>query len=1674
MEDGVPKYVKIGEWIDQHLENDKESVKHFEERQMEMLYIKNEAYIPTMDYDGVVTWGELTAVTRHDPGTELYQIKTSGGKSVIVTESKSLLTWNKELGQFKEVSTPEIKVGDYVPVTAKLMEPPVLVREVDMAQYFPKMEYIHGSEFNKARRSMDVVMEGRKKVPTGWWKENNGSSFVLPYSSKAKLARVVARSNTENIKDGCVYPFHATREHSLMPDKFELNYENGVFVGLFLSEGHSREKSGTVSITNCDISVRTFAKEWFNKYAITNREETKVNHIGGTSTSIIGSSTLLARFLDSFVGKTAYAKHVPDVAFVAPEEFVVGVLNGYFSGDGSIGKNSVEAGSASARLMEGISMLCTRLGIFGKVFMTQTKTNNLGTKNIAPSHRIAIRAQWAKLFASKVKLLVKSKQQQLDELHCTDCHSNFQEHNDVVLDEIVEISLVDISKHPKVYDLTIPSTLNFGLANGLQVRDTSETGYIQRRLVKAMEDCKVYYDQTVRNATGSVVQFLYGEDGMDGTKVEQHSIPYVKSDFDFVQMDAKFHLRKSDPLERHLSEKAKASMKTEGDWSVRCDKLYEEMLEDKDFLITQVFKFAMEDKIVYPIPFARLIAKAAAQQGQVGLAGLPTDLTPVQILDKMDELKATLFVTQKDQGVRFMHILLRLYLNPKVILMEKTLHKPAFDWVCSEIVRCFKEALVQPGEMVGVVAAQSIGEPATQLTLNSVEWHTEMLMKIEGNIQRIKMGAFVDAVVEASKEEDMEHHPNDTVLAWIKDKKVEVLACTEEGKIIWDNVQAVTRHPVVNKDGSNTLLKVKLHSGREVTATKAKSFLKRVDNKIVQVNGEDIRVGDYIPVANKLKTETAGVTHWNLSDSLPATEWLYMSQVAKGLQYIDEHQWWHKHHGKDFTVPYKRSDSFLCAFVGDKARRVVNTQKDNCVYPLHMLRQPAHVPEQLPLDNVTGFFIGAYLSEGCCTEHHILISNTDDDFLSNIDEFCNRYDIKYHFDERKDERGHTKTLRMHCMVLAQLLLRTIGTGSHNKRIPAFMLDAPNEFLMGLVDGYFSGDGTVSKRDNVVKATSVSEGLLHDIQQILAVFNIQTTVRAVPSQYENAKKKFTSVYMPYELNIPPAMVERFGDNFKLTIGNKQSRLEEKISLHEFCRYDKVPDIVTATWGTITISRNEIRQRIAETSNKEDQLLLESILNEDIMYDQIVEIEEVVSDYEYVYDFTVEKTKNFNTYTGICMADTFHLSGTASASKATRGVPRLKELLSVSKNIKGPMMTIHLQPDVAPFKDRATDMKNRLEITRVKDILDSTEIYWDPPGATGLETGVQGDDAMLAIYRAFQDAQQCGKDSSPWVLRMKFDKEKMYRGNLRMIDIYMRVLSTYARMVECAFTDDNADELIFRVRLTEAGLKDVDAEDAVAALKAVEHNIVHNILLKGIQGIEAVSMRNDKRERYSPVVQKFESSDNWILETDGSSLADTFAIPNVDATKTISNDIWEIYHTLGIEAARNALFNEIYEVIRESSVNFRHISLLIDTMSCRGSLMSIDRHGINRGDVGPLAKSSFEETTDMLINAGIFSETDKINGVSANIMLGQLPPCGTGDSEILLDEERLMELLAGEVTKKKAADAVERNGEIEVSADLPAGSATENMSCTIASLSFEYELPEPIKNMKLVAPKVVFGN
>ena len=404
------------------------------------------------------------------------------------------------------------------------------------------------------------------------------------------------------------------------------------------------------------------------------------------------------------------------------------------------------------------------------------------------------------------------------------------------------------------------------------------------------------------------------------------------------------------------------------------------------------------------------------------------------------------------------------------------------------------------------------------------------------------------------------------------------------------------------------------------------------------------------------------------------------------------------------------------------------------------------------------------------------------------------------------------------------------------------------------------------------------------------------------------------------------------------------------------------------------------------------------------------------------------------------NTFHLSGVASASKAVRGVPRIKELLSVSKNMKAPSCTIYLNDMVKNYND-AKKARYSIETTYMKSLVIKSDIYYEPNNEI---SAIEDDQLIIDEYKKFNKLdEECNNLVSPWILRIELDRRKMMDIGLTTVDINISLKKYYSDNIMCMFSDDNYEKVIFRIALTDTSITDI-----ITDLKALEYNIMEKIIIVGIDKMKKVSISQKKRKildnTTNGMFRVFVDKEEYVLETDGTNLMSVLANDYVNSEMTISNDITEIYTIFGVEAARQALYNEIDDILNSTtSVNHRHIALLVDTMTCKGYLLSVDRHGINRSDIGPLAKCSFEETSDILIKAGVFGEIDRINGVSANIILGQIANCGTGDSQVIMDLSKLKNM---EVVNELKDDE------------------TDNMLEQDCTLDFEYEIGDNIEVME----------
>jgi len=381
------------------------------------------------------------------------------------------------------------------------------------------------------------------------------------------------------------------------------------------------------------------------------------------------------------------------------------------------------------------------------------------------------------------------------------------------------------------------------------------------------------------------------------------------------------------------------------------------------------------------------------------------------------------------------------------------------------------------------------------------------------------------------------------------------------------------------------------------------------------------------------------------------------------------------------------------------------------------------------------------------------------------------------------------------------------------------------------------------------------------------------------------------------------------------------------------------------------------------------------------------------------------------------NTFHFAGVASKSNATRGVPRVEEILSLSENPKKPSVTIHLKKNERDNIEKAQELKYTLEYTSLRDVVDSVSICFDPDE---MATLISEDVPLMAEYNEFQNmVETCNNedfeaeennDKSKWIIRMELNKESMLDKHISMDDIHFAVSNSYNDDISCVFSDMNADKLVFRIRLTKSNSSSkkhsLDQSDEIYKLKNFQNNLLNNIILRGVKHIPKVLLRKSVKEVVlddGNYVQK----DGWVLDTVGTNLRDILTLSSINSSKTFSNDIQEVYRTLGLEAARQAIFNELSEAMDHAGVyiNYHHLSILCDRMCATSKMVSIFRHGINNDDIGPIAKASFEETPEMFLRAARHAELDLMTGVSSNIMCGQEGYFGTGSFQVMLDINKM---------------------------------------------------------------------
>jgi DNA-directed RNA polymerase subunit A' len=289
--------------------------------------------------------------------------------------------------------------------------------------------------------------------------------------------------------------------------------------------------------------------------------------------------------------------------------------------------------------------------------------------------------------------------------------------------------------------------------------------------------------------------------------------------------------------------------------------------------------------------------------------------------------------------------------------------------------------------------------------------------------------------------------------------------------------------------------------------------------------------------------------------------------------------------------------------------------------------------------------------------------------------------------------------------------------------------------------------------------------------------------------------------------------------------------------------------------------------------------------------------------------------------------------------TLGLPRLIELLDARKKPETPTMDIYLLGEYAKSREKALEVARNILFTRLSDLIDEFEI--------------DEVDGLLRLTLSEAKMRERGCDIDTVISTLKSSKKKLNvsaEGNVLIIK-----------------PPSGAD---------------------VKSLIGSKSKIL-NTRIKGIPDIERVTV--------------VKQGDEWVIQTAGSNLQKVFEIEGVDTTRTTTNNIYEIYTTLGIEAARNALIKEIMSTLEEQGleVDIRHVMLVADVMTSKGVLQQIGRHGVAGTKASVLARAAFEITVPTIAEAALKGEIEMLKGVTENVIVGSTIPVGTGMIDLYMN-------------------------------------------------------------------------
>ena len=344
---------------------------------------------------------------------------------------------------------------------------------------------------------------------------------------------------------------------------------------------------------------------------------------------------------------------------------------------------------------------------------------------------------------------------------------------------------------------------------------------------------------------------------------------------------------------------------------------------------------------------------------------------------------------------------------------------------------------------------------------------------------------------------------------------------------------------------------------------------------------------------------------------------------------------------------------------------------------------------------------------------------------------------------------------------------------------------------------------------------------------------------------------------------------------------------------------------------------------------------------------------------------------------------HKAGQNEAT-VTVGVPRFQELLNATKSPRMVNCKIFLNEGYDTIEDIRNTVASNFVCLCLKDLSETIDIH------TEKESEWWHDTFKILYNNDFGELASC--------ISVKFNKKLLYKYRLTLEDIARKIEDEYDDL-KCVFSPPSLCQIDIyvdttNIKFTEKQLLFITEENSIEIyLEECVQPILEKMIICGIPGIMNIYFTKNTNK----------GKDEWYIETEGSNFRKLLGHSLVDMTRLRSNNVWDIYENLGIEAARQFLIDEFLDIM--DGINSCHVKLLVDKMTYCGNISSITRYTLRKDESGPMAKASFEESMDHYIKSSFNCEIEKTRGVSASIICGKRANIGTGFMDLKIDIKKL---------------------------------------------------------------------